>query len=144
MLYLKASCIPPADIKLCQSDGEGVKIDGEIDDYESNSDFYRLIEGVLAKDTSTKAGVKIILFKDLGETDIVSGVDDAENENLQIYAADGNIVIVSSVDTSAEIFDTMGRILKHSDIVSGSKTVVPVISGIYIVKVGEKVVKIAL
>ena len=144
MLYLKASCIPPADIKLCQSDGEGVKIDGEIDDYEFNYDFYRLIEGVLAKDTSTKAGVKIILFKDLGEIDNATGVDDAENENLQIYAADGNIVIVSSFDTSAEIFDTMGRILKHSYIVSASKTVVPVISGIYIVKVGEKVVKSAL
>ena len=125
-------------------DGEGVKIDGTIEDFEINDNYLRLIEGVLVKDASTKAGVKIILFKDLGKTDIESGVDDAENENLQIYAADGNIVIVSSVDTSAEIFDTMGRILKHSDIISGSKTVVPVISGIYIVKAGEKVVKLAL
>ena len=112
--------------------GEGIKIEGNIAD---NSESYSLMEGILVADASTKAGVKIIMLKDLGAATGVEGVDTAA---ARIYTANGCIIIAAVEDGEAAVYDFTGRLIKSVPVASGNSTAVPVTPGYYIVKTGVK------
>ena len=115
-----------------RKDGEGIKIEGNI---ANNSESYSLMEGILVADALTKAGVKIIMLKDLGATTGVEGVDTAA---ARIYTADGNIIIAATEDGEAAVYDFTGRLIKSMPVASGNSAAVPVTPGYYIVKTGTK------
>ena len=115
-----------------RKDGEGIKIEGSIAD---NLTTYSLLEGILVADASTKAGVKIIMLKDLGAATGVEGIDTAD---ARIYTADGNIIIAAVEDGEAAVYDFTGRLIKSVPVASGNSTAVPVTPGYYIVKTETK------
>ena len=115
-----------------RKDGEGIKIEGNIAD---NLESYSLMEGILVADATTKAGVKIIMLKDLGAATGVEGVDTATG---RIYTADGNIIIAAVEDGEAAVYDFTGRLIKSVPVASGNSTAVPVTPGYYIVKTETK------
>ena len=115
-----------------RKDGEGIKIEGNI---ANNSESYSLMEGILVADATTKAGVKIIMLKDLGAATGVEGVDTAA---ARIYSANGNIIITATEDGEAAVYDFTGRLIKSMPVASGNSAAVPVTPGYYIVKTGTK------
>lgn len=115
-------------------DGEGVVIEGTIDDNDGNDNYFSIFEGIVAKDDTAAAGLKIILTSDLGKT---SAVDSMNIGSSRIYTTGGNIVIVSSTDAAVAVYDAAGRAIKSASAVAGNKLYVSVQPGYYIVKLGN-------
>ena len=116
-----------------RKDGQGIKVENCT--IADNSKVYSILEGILVADTSTKAGVKIIMLDYLGQATGVEGVDAAA---ARIYSANGNIIIAATEDGEAAVYDFTGRLIKSVPVVAGDNTAVPVMPGCYIVRTGVK------
>lgn len=128
------------DVKYLYSDNEYGRIGGEgikVEDCSiaDNATVYSLMEGILVADKSTKAGVKIIMLKDLGEA---TGVETVETSAARISSANGCIIITAVEDGKAAIYDFTGRLIKNVPVVAGDNTAVSVVPGCYIVKTEAK------
>ena len=73
---------------------------------------------------------------------VSNGVDTAETESANVYAVAGGIVVETAEATAIEVYTIAGT-LAQSKVVSGTTTIA-MEKGIYIVKVADKVVKVAV
>ncbi len=69
---------------------------------------------------------------------LIVGIDDVEDEGMNILATDGRIVVDGVEGRTVRVYDMMGRLLATS--VAGEAVAVPK-SGVYLVKVGEAAAK---
>lgn len=114
--------------------GLGIVIDGSVEDNTGENAELSLIEGIIAADETANAGVKIILTADHGKLSSIAGLGDG---SVQIYASERNIVIRSSSDNIAGVYDAAGRLVSNVAAIAGEKVYIPVVSGYYIVRIGN-------
>ena len=73
---------------------------------------------------------------------VSSGVEDAEATETNVYAVAGGIMVEVAEATAVEVYSIAGTMVS-SKVVSGAETI-SIAQGIYIVKAGDKVVKVAV
>ena len=73
---------------------------------------------------------------------VTIGVEDAEATETNVYAVAGGIMVEVAEATAVEVYSIAGTMVS-SKVVSGAETI-SIAQGIYIVKAGDKVVKVAV
>lgn len=116
-------------------DGQGVKLFGEVDGGAVDGKYTKF-RGVVATDTATSCGYKILLLDKLGKDQIITGVEPVEQSVCGMaMRQEGELVIVRSESTRVEAYDAAGRIIKAADTIDGEASLT-LPKGYYIVKAG--------
>ena len=93
--------------------------------------------GIVSKDGDA---LKFTALKSSSEP-IYTGIEDVENDNLRIFAANGNINVIADDLTSIRVFSATGKLVSSLQAASATIAVAP---GFYLVKAGDKTAKIVV
>lgn len=80
----------------------------------------------------------------IGSKAVGTGIDNISGETPTFYISDHTLYVGPTADSEAIITDTQGRTVLQTSIHDGSADLSPLGSGLYIIRVGQHTVKIAL
>jgi uncharacterized protein YjiK len=100
---------------------------------------------VMWNDSNTDNPRTIVVEQDItfiAYFEVADGIHEVDENNINIYSYDNQIFVVNAEGLSVEIFDMSGRlIVSESRITTSERNYTIYAPGIYLVKVGESVVK---
>ena len=100
---------------------------------------------VMWNDSNTDNPRTIVVEQDItfiAYFEVADGIHEVDENNINIYSYDNQIFVVNAGGLSVEIFDMSGRlIVSESRITTSERNYTIYAPGIYLVKVGESVVK---